>query len=305
MFATLVGIHPRTEELVRASREFDRGRISREEYEVEVENCINRIIEEQKKLGFRQITDGMIKWDDIFRPFSKVLNGVTAGSLTRFFDNNTFYRKLEIREKIEYRGGFLSYMSRGSEKAIVPGLYTFADLSHNEYYKDKLDLMWDYFEALKAISLELRENGISFLQLNEPSIVYRYKRREISKDEIKLIASCFRELRKILSISIHLYFGDCSKAVNFLAEEDVEPIGIDLMETEPESIDVPAKLILGVVDSRNTFMEDPNQIADMIRGIHGEIVGISPNCDLEFLPYEQARRKMEILKEVLEVLQCS
>lgn len=303
MFATLVGIHPRTEELVRASREFERGRISREEYEAEVENCINRIIDEQRRLGFSQITDGMIKWDDIFRPLSKVLDGVRAGALTRFFDNNTFYRKPEIRGRIGYKGGFLSYVSRGSEKVIVPGLYTFAELSENESYRERLDLMWDYFEALKAISLELRRSGISFLQLNEPSIAYRYRKRDIGRDEVKLISSCFRELRKILNTSIHLYFGDCSEAAKILAGEDVEPIGIDMMDTEPESVDyIPAKLILGVVDSRNTFMEDPHQIADMIRGLHSEVIGISPNCDLEFLPYEQARRKMEILREVLEVL---
>jgi 5-methyltetrahydropteroyltriglutamate--homocysteine methyltransferase len=303
MFATLVGIHPRTEELVKASREYERGRITEEEYKTEVENCINRIIDEQKKLGFKQITDGMIKWDDIFRPFSRVLNGVTAGSLTRFFDNNTFYRKLEIKGKIEYRGGFLNYVSRKSEKVIVPGLYTFAELSHNEYYKEKLDLMWDYFEALKAISLELKRSEISFLQLNEPSIVYRYRKREISEDEIRLIASCFKDLKRILNTSIHLYFGDCSRAAHILAEEDVEPIGIDMIETEPESVDyIPAELVLGVVDSRNTFMEDPHQIADMIRKFRGRIAGISPNCDLEFLPYEQARRKMEILREALEVL---
>ena len=303
MFVTLVGIHSRTEELVKASREFERRRITEEEYKAEVEKCIERIIDEQKKLGFKQIIDGMIKWDDIFRPLSKVLNGVNAGSLTRFFDNNTFYRKPEINGKIEYKGGFLEYLSRRSEKAIVPGFYTFAELSHNEYYKSRLDLMWDYFESLRAIAHELKKNGFSFLQLNEPSMVYRYRKKEISEDEVKLIASCFRELKKILDPSIHLYFGDCSKAANILAEEDVEPIGIDMMETELENINgVPAKLILGVVDSRNTFMEDPYQIAEMIRKFHGDIVGISPNCDLEFLPYEQAVRKMEILREVLEVL---
>lgn len=305
MFVTLVGIHPRTEELVRASREFERGRLSREAYENEVRKCISSVIEEQRRLGFSQVIDGMVKWEDIFRPFSRVLEGVEAGPLTRFFDNNTFFRRPVIRGKIEYRGGFPNYLSEGVEKAIVPGPYTFTDLSQNESYSSKLELMWDYADALKVIVKELKQKEITFIQLNEPSLVYRYKRREASDDELEVIATCFREISNVMKASVHLYFGECSEAAKKLAERGVEPIGVDMIETEHENLlDVPAKLILGVVDARNTYMEEVDRIAELVSEI-GNAVGISPNCDLEFLPYEQARRKMQILKRVLEVVLCS
>ena len=44
----------------------------------------------------------------MFRPFSQNLKGVEVGSLDRFFENNTFYKKPKVTGKIEGNGEMIS-----------------------------------------------------------------------------------------------------------------------------------------------------------------------------------------------------
>ncbi len=287
MEPTLVGIHPRPEWLVRLTRDYDRGRATAQELEdgfMKVEDELKSL---QARWNFKPTIDGLFRWQDIFRPITEVVDGMEAGPLTRFFDNNTFYRKPIIREKIKYLGG----LPFSGEKLILPGPYTFYVMS--EVKSGKVIFYQKLLSIYKEIIADLRPNAV---QINEPALVYRYRKWEPNKEDYDWVAEFAREL----NASVHLYFGDPSEAYVFLAEREVPEIGLDLVEGLPMD-DLGVPLTLGIVNGRNTYMEDLNRLVRMTTSFQ-EVRHISSNCDLEFLPYEYAKRKMILLHAVVEVL---
>src|SRR2546423_590883 len=50
------------------------------------------VFEAEQAAGLDLLADGMLRWQDHFRPLLKQADGLETGALTRFLDTNTFYR---------------------------------------------------------------------------------------------------------------------------------------------------------------------------------------------------------------------
>lgn len=83
------GIYPRSEELIEATRKNTENLDSLFQKETE------EYISAQKNAGLGFVSDPLLKWDDIFRPFSN-LSSVTPTALNRIYEMNTFYRVLSF-----------------------------------------------------------------------------------------------------------------------------------------------------------------------------------------------------------------
>src|SRR5206468_6848563 len=86
------GIYPRSEALVQATRDLDRGRTTEEAVDEQVERDLAELVSVQQHAGFDLLADGMLRWQDLFRPLLEASDGLETGALTRFLDTNTFYR---------------------------------------------------------------------------------------------------------------------------------------------------------------------------------------------------------------------
>src|SRR3712207_1596855 len=93
------GIYARSEELVRATRDLDRGRTSVEAVEERREADVRSFLDAQREAGLDYLSDGLLNWQDIFRPFNEATRGLAAGPLTRFLDTNTFFRAPAVTEE--------------------------------------------------------------------------------------------------------------------------------------------------------------------------------------------------------------
>jgi|YelNatPaOPRAMG01_1025707.scaffolds.fasta_scaffold00215_15 methionine synthase II (cobalamin-independent) len=83
---------PEANKLIEATRAYERGAITKKLLEKAFKEATTEIVGFQESVGFSYITDGMLKWQDLLRPFTENLNGVKTGSLARWFNNNMFYR---------------------------------------------------------------------------------------------------------------------------------------------------------------------------------------------------------------------
>ena len=92
MEAFAPGIYPRSEELVQATRDLDRGRTTQEAVDEQVDRDLQQLVAAQQDAGLDLLSDGMLRWQDLFRPFVEAADGLERGALTRFLDTNTFYR---------------------------------------------------------------------------------------------------------------------------------------------------------------------------------------------------------------------
>src|ERR1700733_2914313 len=101
--STLTGIHSRSEETVRVSRDFDRSRATKETLDSTFEVDAKDLVKLQLESGITRVSDGQLLWQDFIRPFSEGLVGLKGGAdLSRWFDTNSFYRKPSVVKKIKF-----------------------------------------------------------------------------------------------------------------------------------------------------------------------------------------------------------
>jgi len=293
-----LGIYPRSPKLIEATRKNDRKLPQLFQMEKK------KLIREQRKAKLTYLCDPLLDWNDMFRPFSNLKN-VSLGALNRFFETNTFYRKLIINGEINGSNIVkshltLSMLPKNKEiAACMPDPYTFADLNENKYYKDFADYLLAIADMLKHEAQTLAKSKVKFIQLNAPSIAYNSDKIDIGivKDAIERVKDGVKA-----KVYLHLYFGDISKIFSKLLDIKVDGLSIDLSYTTLNSLldyRVDNGLCLGVINATNTKLEDVKETAKIVSNaldrMNPREAYISTTCDLEFLPYEFAIKKLSKL----------
>jgi len=294
-----LGIYPRSAKLIEATRKNDRKLPQLFHMEKK------RLIREQQKAKLSYVCDPLLDWNDMFRPFSDLKN-VGLGALNRFFETNTFYRKLIISGELNGSSSIVkshlafSLLPKKKEIAVcMPDPYTFAELNENKYYKNHTEYLFAIADMLKREAKALASAKVKFIQLNAPSIAYNADRVDMSmvRDAIERVKDGLKT-----KVYLHLYFGDISKIFDKLLDIRVDGLSIDLSYTRLNSLvdhKVDKGLCFGVVDAMNTKMEDVNATAKIVSNAFDKMspkeAYISTTCDLEFLPYEFAVKKLSRL----------
>src|SRR6202162_1787649 len=134
--SSLTGSFPRSESLVAATRDLDRGRTTPEAVEELYRRTESEVLALEERLGLSPATGGYLRWPDLFRPFAETWRGFTVGPLTRWFETNTFFRQPILHAPPERVAGTIGKWlptpgAKGGappRKAILPGPYTFSGL---------------------------------------------------------------------------------------------------------------------------------------------------------------------------------
>lgn len=306
---TLTGALPRQQALINKTRAYDRGRLSDEELQQSFRTGTIEAIEAQKDLS--HVTDGNLRGQDLLRPFTR-LEGVEAGPLLRWFDNNTFYRTPIIKGKLGHKTPvteqYTDLLPTGAEwRAVLPAPYTFAKLSDNQHYGDFTSLMMDYAEALRKEISSLELAGFKQIQLSDPALVYRYT----APTDLEWLDDVLNQATKGTGarVTLHTFFGDASEVLKLQGSLDVDCIGLDLYASDVDKLSsVDCGVCLGVLDARNTFKEDPVQLSRIARDIAGRMgasdVTLAPNTSLDFLTWGHAMEKIRILEETRQEMEA-
>ena len=283
MEAFVPGIYPRSEALVQATRDLDRGRTSAEAVDEQLRNDLDELVSAQQAAGLELLSDGMLRWQDLFRPLLEGSDGLESGPLTRFLDTNSFYRaptaasgEPRLGEPLDER--YVAPLP-GARIVTLPSPYA---LALGTGIPAKVLATAVLKPQLEALDAEL-------VVLSEPFLA-----REG--------ASGLDELREALDalaggppLALQVTFGDAGELLrNGLAELPVEGIGVDFYATHtadvPQGLD---KLLLaGVVDARSSALEDPREIAEFVERLGVERVALVPNGDLQYVSERIARQKL-------------
>jgi 5-methyltetrahydropteroyltriglutamate--homocysteine methyltransferase len=286
MEAFAPGIYPRSAELVQATRDLDRGRTTEEVVNEQAARDLAELVSVQQHAGLDLLADGMLRWQDLFRPLLEGAEGLETGALTRFLDTNTFYRAPHATTATPTLAGELDdrYVAPLPGPRIVTLPSPFA-LSHGTGVTPKTmaeNVLKPVLDSLDAELVVLAEpffgrEGASPSELQEP---------------LAALAGGPR-------LALQLTFCNARKALEEgLAELPVDAIGIDFYGTHltdvPKGFD---KLLLaGVVDARSSALEDPRELAQFAERLHNEQeveqVALVPNGDLQFVSEKIAREKL-------------
>ncbi len=302
--------------LRRAYANRETGKITDTDYEDVARDYIGEIIREQEAAGVELVTDGIATWYDLMsRPASR-LGGVKINGLVRFFDTNTYVRQPEVTDKVEGSFGLADDYAAAAQqastevKAIVTGPYTLARHSIIRSNGDISSLTRAYGEALRNELVALERAGARVVQIEEPSLLRHPDDAELVRNVLESAMTS----KGNLFVSLATYFGDATTIYGELLKMPVDMIALDLVygSTLVDTIvhagsDKP--LALGLIDGRNTKPDDTEQVATTLRRIVDtldargvEELHLQPSCGLEFLPRDRAKRKLERMREIRDVV---
>ena len=294
------GIYPRSEELIEATRKNTENLDSLSQKETE------EYISAQKNANLGFVSDPLLKWDDIFRPFSN-LTSVNLSSLNRIYEMNTFYRILSFDGLDFTDGGKIIQSNLDSSlpknrTVAIPEPFTFAQLHTSKEFKSKEDFTINLAKILRAEVNSLVESGFEVIQLLAPSIAYN---KEVDfgviSDALKIITDGLKA-----KTILHTYFGDVSTKIESLLDLPVSGLGFDITTTPTSSIEKHSFsdkiLTVGIINSFNTAIEKPQECIKQVDEINAQTKPkesyVSNNFDLEYVPKEFAMNKISVLGEI-------
>ena len=294
------GIYPRSEELIEATRKNTENLPSL--FQKETEEYI--AAQTNANLGF--VSDPLLKWDDIYRPFSN-LESVNLSALNRIYEMNTFYRILSFDGQNFINGGNTVQSNLDSslpknKTVAIPEPFTFADRHISKEFKTMEDFAINLAKMLRAEINSLVESGFKIIQLLAPSIAYN---KEVDFGLVSDALNILTDGLKAKTI-LHTYFGDVTTKIESLLDLPVSGLGFDITTTPASSIEKHSFsdkiLTVGIINSFNTAIEKPQECIKQVDEINAQTKPkesyVSNNFDLEYVPKEFAMNKISVLGEI-------
>jgi 5-methyltetrahydropteroyltriglutamate--homocysteine methyltransferase len=284
--AFVPGIYARSETLVQATRDLDRGRTTPEAVDEQVERDLAELVSVQQAAGLDLLSDGMLRWQDVFRPLVEASEGLAPGALTRFLDTNTFYRSPitsgapRLSNPLEAR--YIAPLP-GPRLVTLPSPYAFA--------KDAGATPRELAEGVLAPQLQALDAQL--VVLTEPFLA-----RE-ERPDLDSLADALGALQAGPPLALQLAFGDAAPLFPELAQLSVAAVGVDFYATSLDAVPegFPRRLLAGVVDVRSSLLEDPRELAEFGARLEQRVehVALTPNGDLQHVCEASAREKVSRL----------
>ncbi len=285
----------------------------REKTEADVRDAENRMAElalrEQVSAGLDLVTDGQIRWHDPISHLAGKFSGVKINGLLRFFDTNFYFRQPVVLGKLkptkpivveEFQ--FAKAKSARPAKPVLTGPLTLARLSIAEDGAGSgfERFCEDYTEAIAAEIAALAQAGASTIQVDEPALLKYPQDFALAERSLRALAARKGSAQLVLA----LYFGDPAPIYPRLQKLPVDVLGLDFTYSQ-KLVEVIARdgssktLALGLVDGRNTKLEDAQvvarQLETLLRNEASTRTYLSPSCGLEYLPRDRAQLKLKHL----------
>jgi 5-methyltetrahydropteroyltriglutamate--homocysteine methyltransferase len=288
MRAYAPGIYPRSEELIQATRDLDRRRTTPEAVEERFQRDYRELVAVQERAGLDLLSDGMLRWQDLFRPLAEASEGLEARPLTRFLDTNTFYRALIVEGDVRLREPLAAPdLPAGRWLAALPSPSALAHAARGAASPRVF--------AANVLAPQIESYagaGCALVVLVDPFLA-----REGGAGEA---VAALGDLPGAIRCALHLPFGDASGLLEDLAEAPVDVIGIDFYATPLEAIPegYPKEIAAGVIDTRSSALESPEEVgafAEELLQRKPAGLSLTVNGDLQFVPERIAREELACL----------
>lgn len=300
---TVVGSWPRPSWLIEALRQRQAGEISFEEFNQVADKAVTEVLKYQEEAGVDIVTDGEQRRDNFYSFVVEKLSGMRLTMVSELMDHvkdrarfEEVLRALDVPafaikspiavEKIKEKNGIaqdeLDYLLHHTQRQIkipLPGPYMLSRSSWFEGLSDKVypspdDLARDVVEILRKEAVALRDQGVDFIQFDEPiltQVVYGDESSETfmcaalpsrrdPTEELELAVRLMNETVEGISgvkFGVHICRGNWSRREDVLLKGNYGPLMPYLMQMNVD------QLVLEYATPRagelELFKEYPNQ----------------------------------------------
>ena len=286
-----------------ATRGIDRGRVGADAVDRAFADDLAAFVRVQKDAGLDFFSDGLLKWQDIFRPLTESL-GVKPHTLVRWFDTNTFFREPELSGLLSTAGhpdGVAPDASVPRPRVTtLPSPYMFSRAAHTDQERNRLMVALAEKVLRPAIDAAVAA-GSEVIHLEDPWLGYTGIGREDWAPLADALTILHRNLKATLAF--HVYFGDAGPHIDRLLQLPVDAIGVDLIQTDVKALGSgwDKGLVAGVINGRSSILESPKDMVEVERHLADTVrprnLYLSSNCELGYLPTVVAEQKVQRLGE--------
>ncbi len=295
--------------LRRTIAQADKGEKSDADVRAAEDRMTEHALREQNDAGLDVVTDGQIRWYDPISHLAGKLEGVRINGLLRFFDTNFYFRQPVVHARPQRTKALLAEdfafakaHSARPVKVVLTGPYTLArqSLESNGGAGGFEKLLAAYTGALGEEIDALVKAGATWIQVEEPTLLRRPEDFHFVERSMTRLALS----KGVARLALCVYFADPAPLYDQLQTLPVDILGLDFTYN-PGLVDVVASrgsyrtLALGLVDGRNTRLEDAatvaRQLERLAKGLHDATAYLTPSCGLEYLPRDRAQSKLQHL----------
>ena len=287
---------------MQATRDIERGRTTQQQVDEAFAADREAYLQAQREAGLDFISDGLLRWQDLFRPLVDSTDGLDARVLLRWFDNNSFFRAPEVLGPSgppRFPAWFEEDGIPEPRVATLPSPYLFSRAAQSDGDRDRL-MGTLAGELLAPAASRLVQAGATLVHLEEPWLAY-HGIEERSWKPFREALAAMREATAQATLVLHLYYGDAAPHVERLRDLPVDAVGVDFAETDLDDLPHPwgTGLVAGCLDGRRSLVEPSDQVSVFVRRLAERLepseLFLSSGSDLELLGSEVARRKVRAL----------
>ncbi|OOF69360.1 5-methyltetrahydropteroyltriglutamate--homocysteine S-methyltransferase [Rodentibacter caecimuris] len=221
-----------------------------------------------------------------------------AIEMTKWFDTNYHYLVPEFQSNTGFKANPAHYVQQIREakalgltfKPTIVGPITFLWLGKEKGQPfNRLDLLSRLIPVYTNILNALAAEGAEWIQIDEPALAV-----DLPNEWINAYKTVYAEFSKQVKTKLLFatYFGSVAEHATLLKNLPVSGLHIDLVRA-PKQLsaftDYDKVLSVGVIDGRNIWRANLNQILDLIEPLKvklGERLWIAPSCSLLHTPYD-------------------
>jgi 5-methyltetrahydropteroyltriglutamate--homocysteine methyltransferase len=301
-----IGDDPAQQLLRRTIAQRDKGEKTDADVRAAEERLTELALAEQSAAGLDVVTDGLIRWHDPISHLAGKLAGVRINGLLRFFDTNFYFRQPVVSARpqraeplVVEEFTFAKAKSSRPVKAVLTGPYTLArhSMETNGGEGGFAKVVEAYTTALAEEVAALAAAGASMIQVEEPSLLKQPEDFPAVAQHLTALAA----RKGTAQLALAVYFGDAVPVYDKLQTLPVDVLVLDFTYSPNLLQTIAARgtaktLGLGLVDGRNTRLEDASHVARQLEKIaKAKPPGrayLNPSCGLEYLPRDRAQSKL-------------
>lgn len=238
---------------------------------------------------------------DLYFAMARGNAGATACEMTKWFNTNYHYIVPEIGEqtpRLTENKPLAAYRFAKSQagiegKPVIVGLYTFLKLSKGFPAEDIAQVAARFLPVYVQLLEELKQEGVSWVQIDEPAIV-----TGVSADDLSLLETIYQEIAASvpgLNIILQTYF-EAAEPLDALLKLPVQGLGLDFVHDGGANLESIERLgwpedkwlAAGIIDGRNIWRSDLDAKLQLLEKLSVHVpldrLIIQPSCSLLHVP---------------------
>ena len=248
------------------------------------------------------------------RGYQGVHGDVKAFTMKKWFNTNYHYMVPELDDDMNIKlrsdtflDGFRQAKSLGIEtKSVIVGPFTFLKLARCTGTKTAVDFADDVLSAYADVFKQCAENGVKWLQIDEPSLVM-----DLTEADIQLFSRLYEELlasKGSVQVLLQTYFGDVRDCYQQLCSLPFDGIGLDFVEGKKTAdllatYGFPADktLFAGLINGKNIWKANYATVLERLAGLQTvcKSIVLSTSCSLLHVPYT-VKNESQLAPEVTQ-----